>query len=322
MGLAVQYYLSRPSSFCGVEKAFRLDVMQTFNNVQMNGWSCSTIHGPVHLRCWKSFLFGSYEAFQKHLSLRLGRAFQNAAQLISRRWNVISSRCYADFQQRSTERLVVLSQTRSSSFHGVKEVSRLDDMKLFNNIRTDGWAVHPQTHPSFFTVLKNFFVWVFCSHLKTFKFIAGPRSPTSSVTAQLIPRRCKMVSSWSYADFQHRSNERMVVLPQTPSRSFHGVEKVFHVDGMKVFKNVPTYGWAVLPQTRPSSFHGVGKPFRLMLCSYVKTFKFMAGSRSSPSPVTVQLISRRWRFVSSWCYADFQLRSNERLVVLPQKRSS
>ena len=54
-----------------------------------------------------------------------------------------------------------------------------------------------------------------------------------------------------------RSNERIIVLPQTQSRSFHGVEELFHLDGMKLFKNIRTNGWAVLPQTRPSFVHGV-----------------------------------------------------------------
>ena len=146
----------------------------------------------------------------------------------------------------------------------------------------------PKHSPVLFTVLKNLFVWMFCSHEKTLKFMAGPRSPTSTVTAQLISRRWKLVLFCSCANFQQRSNERMVVLPQTQSRSFHGVEKPFHLDGMKLFKNirtrsrsfhgvddffyldgmkcfknVRTYSWVVLPQTRPSFFHGVEEPFRL-----------------------------------------------------------
>ena len=87
--------------------------------------------------------------------------------------------------------------------------------------------------------------------------MAGPRSPTSLVTAQLISQRWRIVSFWYCADFQQRSNEPKTVLPQTQSRSFHGVEELFHLDGMKLFKNIRTCGWAVLPQTRPSSFQGV-----------------------------------------------------------------
>ena len=51
--------------------------------------------------------------------------------------------------------MVVLPQTRPSSIHGVEDSTCLDVMQP----------------------------------CKTFKFMAGPRSPTSSVTAQLISRR-------------------------------------------------------------------------------------------------------------------------------------
>ena len=115
----------------------------------------------------------------------------------------------------------------------------------------------PKHGPVSFTVLKNFSVWMFCSHVKTFKFMAGPRSPTSPVTAQLILRRWKIVSFWCYANIQQRSNERTFVLPQTRSRTFHGVEEPFRLDEMKLFKNIRTYGWVVLPQTRPCFVHGV-----------------------------------------------------------------
>ena len=121
----------------------------------------------------------------------------------------------------------------------------------------------PKHGPVFFTVLRNIFVWMLCSHVKTFNFMAGPCSPTSPVTAQLISRRWRFVSFWCCADFQQRSKGRLVVLPETRSRSFHGVDDFFYLDGLKLFKNVPTYGWVVLPQTRPSSFHGVEERFCL-----------------------------------------------------------
>ena len=72
-----------------------------------------------------------------------------------------------------------------------------------------------------------------------------------------------MFSFWCYADFQQRSNERLVVVPQTRSSSNHAVESTYCPDGVKLFKNIQNLGWVVLPQTRPSSFHGVEKSFRL-----------------------------------------------------------
>ena len=119
----------------------------------------------------------------------------------------------------------------------------------------------PKHGPILFTVLKILFVWMLCSHVNTFKFMAGPRSPTSPATAQLNSRRWIIVSFWCSAEFQQRSNERTFVLPQTRSKAFHGVEKLFRLDERKLFKNIlQTYGWVgwvVLPQTRPSSVHGV-----------------------------------------------------------------
>ena len=322
--------------------------------------------------------------------------------------------------------MVVFPQTRSRAFRGVDKLFQLDGMKLFKNIRTYGWALLPQTRPSSIDGVENLFVGMLCSQIKTFKFMARSRYPTSPVTAQIISRRWRIISFWCYADFQQGTNERMVVLPQTRSRWLHGVEDSSHLDGMKLFRNTRTYGWAFLPQTRPSSFHGVEEPFRLdvmqpvkhfqvdgwaalpnffchcpahfaalknhfvlilrrlsttfkwtdgrappnvsahftglktlfiliawrvstkfelragpcyfiygpvfftvlknlfvwMLCSHVKTFKFMAGPRSPTSPVTAQLILRRWKILSFWCYADFKQRLNERMVVLPQAGST
>ena len=187
--------------------------------------------------------------------------------------------------------------------------------------------------PVLFTVLKNLFVWMLCSQVKTFKFIAGPRSPTSPVTAQFISQRWRIIFFWCNADFQQRSNQRLVVFPQTRSSSFHLVDDSSHLDGTKLFKNIRTYGLGVLPQTRPSSFHGVEEPFCLkfmqrtkniqvygcaalpnipchgsaqfaalknhfvlVLCRLSTTFKWTDG-RAPPN--TVQLISRCWKLFSS-----------------------
>ena len=155
----------------------------------------------------------------------------------------------------------------------------------------------PKHGPNSFTVLKNHFVWMLCSQLITFQFMAGPRSPKSSVTAGLISQRWKLISLWCCADFQQRSNERMVVLPQTDSRSFHGVEDSFHLDGMKLVKNNRIYGWAVLSQTRPNSFHGVEETFCLMLSNQLK---LMVGLQSPISPVPAQLFFQGWIIISLW----------------------
>ena len=161
------------------------------------------------------------------------------------------------------------------------------------------------------------------------------RLPTSFVTAQFISRLRRIFSFWCYADFQQRSNERLVVLPQTRSSSVYGVKSTFRPVGMKLFKTIQKFGWVVLLQTRSKSLHSVKKLFRLdvtqpiqnfqvdgwaalpdipchgparftafnnvfflMLCRLSTTFKWTAG-RAPPN--TVQLNSRCWvNFSSGW----------------------
>ena len=315
----------RSRAFHGVENSFFLDGTKLFKNIRTCGWVVLPQVRLVPFTVLKNhfvWMLCSHVKTFKFMAEPRSPTTPVTAQLILRRWKIILFWCNADFQPRSKERMVVFPQTRSRSFHGVEKNFRLDGKTRFKNIPTYGWAVFPKHSPVLFTVLKNLLVCMFCSHVKTFMFKAGPRSPTSPVTAQLISRRRKIISIGCCADMQQRSNERMVALPQTHSRSFHGVDDFSHLNGRKLFKNIRTYGWAVLPQTRPSSFHGVEEPFRLMLCSRLNTFKFMAGPRSPTSPVTAQLFSQRWEFILFWCCADFKQRLNERLVVLPQTRSS
>ena len=169
--------------------------------------------------------------------------------------------------------------------------------------------------------------------------MAGPRSPTFFVTAQLISRRWRIVSFWCYADIQQRSIERTFVLPQTHSRALHGVEKFFRLDEMKLFKNIRTDGWVVLPQTEPSAVHVVEESicmdnlqpckniqvdgwaalpnilchgrahfaalknrFVLKLCRLSTTFKWADG-RAPPN--TVERISRFWRTFFLWMVSSF-----------------
>ena len=185
--------------------------------------------------------------------------------------------------------------------------------------------------------------------------MAGPRSPTTFVTAQLVLRHSTIFFSWCYADFQQRSNERLVVLPQTRSSSYHGAESTFRPDGVKLFKNIQILGWVVLPQTRPSFLHGVKELFRLdilqplrkhlswwlgrvsqhlvsrlcvfgavklcfrlMWCRLSTAFKWTAG-RAPPN--TVQFYSQCWNPFSSKCYAGisktFKLMAGQRSPTSP-----
>ena len=76
------------------------------------------------------------------------------------------------------------------------------------------------------------------------------------------------------------------------------------------------------PKHGPAPFTMLKNFFVWMVCTRFKPFKFMAGPRSQTSLVTAQLISRRERCFSFWCFTDFQQRLIEWLVVLLQIRSS
>ena len=311
---------TRSNSFHGVDDFFYRDGMKLFKNIRTYGWVVLPQTRPT-------FFHGVEEPFRlniKQSSLWLGRAPQHPL-------------------------------SRPSSFRGVEKSFRFDVRQTFNNVQMKGFSktlelmVGPCSSKHglvLITVLKYFFVWMLCRHVKTFKFMAGPHFPTSSVTAKLILRRWRIVSFWCCADIQQRSNERIFVLPQTRFSSFHGVENFSHLDGRKLFKNTRFYGWAVLPQTRPSSFHGVEKLFRLdvmqlfkhiqvdcwaapptfsvtahffchgpdvfaalrtrfvlMLCRHSTTFKW-TDVRAPPN--TVQGISRCWKTFSFGWYEAFQ----------------
>ena len=356
-------------------------------------------------QCWVNFSSEWRDFFQKHSKFRLGRASPNTAQFLSRCWrtfscgcyaafsktfklmagprspnilchgpahftalNIFSFWCYANSQQRSNERLVVLLQARSSSNHGVESTFRPDGMKLFknipvliwvvllqtrpssfhdveklfrldvmqpfqkhsswwlgrvpqhplsrpssfhggkhgyrfdvmqtfNNVQMNGWSWSPKHGPAqftvlshffvrmawsfsktfeildwscspkhgpiLFTVLKNLFVWVFCSHFKNIQVDGWAALPNIPCHGPAHFTALNKFFFWCYADFHKRSNERLVVLPQTRSSSIHGVESTFRPDGVKLFKNIQNLGWVVLTHIRPSSFHGVEEPFRL-----------------------------------------------------------
>ena len=227
LGRASQQLLSRPNLFRGFKLCILLMLCRLSTAFKWMAGRAPPNTVQLKSRCWVNFLSGWREAFLKHSKLRLGRVPPNTAQFLQRCWRKFySSGCYAaiskpfklmagprspispvtaqlisrrrsfflfwsctDFQQRSNERLVVLPQTRSSSIHGVESTFRPDGIKLFKNIQTLAGSCFIKHGPILFTVLPNLFDWMLCSHLKTFKLMAGPRSPTSPVTAQLISRR-------------------------------------------------------------------------------------------------------------------------------------
>ena len=272
LGRAPQHPLSRPSSFRGVEDSFRFGTVQTFNNVQKNGWSCSPkhspghftvlknypiwmvwsfsitfelmagpcspIHGPVLFTVLGNFFFRMFCSPLNTFKFMAGPRFPTSpvmAKFSSRRWRLVSFWCYADIQQRSNERTFVLPQIRSRAFHGVEEPTHLDGRKLFKNTRTNGWAVLPQTRPS----------------------------------------------------------------------AFHGVEKFFCLDVMQPIKHNQVDGWAAFPNIHchgPANFAALKTSFALMMSRLSTTFKWTDGRAPRN---TVNRTSRIWKTIFSGWYETF-----------------
>ena len=173
LGRTLQHPLSRPSSIRGVEDLFRLDVDQTFNNVQMNGWSCSPKHGPAHFTVLKTLFIWMVWSFSKTFE------FYGWA---------------------------VLLQTRRSSVHSVEELFCLDVMQPIKHNQVDGWAALPYIpcHGiAHFAALKNRFVLMLCRYSTTFKW-TDVRAPPNTV--QGISRCWKTFLSGWYETFQKGSN--------------------------------------------------------------------------------------------------------------------
>ena len=174
----------RPSSFHGVEELFRLGVMQPLKVVQVYGWtvlptspvtaqlssrrwnvfrfmqilnnvqiksgSCSPKHGPAHFTVLKTIFVCMVLSFWKTLDFMAVPCSPKHGPVPFTVLKNLLVWYYADCQQRSIEQLVVLPQTRPSSFHVVEAFVRLDHMKFFKNHQISGWAVLISARPSVF----------------------------------------------------------------------------------------------------------------------------------------------------------------------------
>ena len=171
LGRAPQHPLSPPSSFRGVEGFYRLVVMQTFNNVQTNGCSCSPIHGTAHITVLKTFLSGWYEIFQKHANRCLGRAPPNTTQFLSRCWTIFWLDIMQPLQKLSSWWLGRAPQhplSQPSSLRGVEKSFRFSLMQFINSVQMNGWSCSPKHGPAHITVLSQLFARMAWSFSKTF----------------------------------------------------------------------------------------------------------------------------------------------------------
>ena len=284
LGRAPQHALSRPSSFHGVKHKYRFDVMQTFNNVQMNGWSCSPKHGPAHITVLSQLFVRMAWSFQKtfesldgscsskhgpilftvlkNLFVWMFRSLFKNIQIDG--WAALPNIfCHGPAHFTALNKFFFLMLCRlSTAFKWTAGRAPPNTVQLISRCWinfSSGWreAFHkhsnlwlrrapPNTAQFLPRCWRTFSSGCYAAISKTFKLMAGPRFPTSPVTAQLISRRRRIFLFWCYADFQQRSNERLVVFPQTRSSSYHGVESTFRPDGMKLFRNIRKFGWFVL----------------------------------------------------------------------------
>ena len=176
LGRAPQHPLSRPSSFHGGKHRFRFDVMQTFNNVQMNGWSCSPKHGPAHFTVLKQHFVRMIWSFLKT-------------------FKCIARPCF--------------SKHGPVTFTVLKNFFFWLLCSRFENIQVDGWAALPNIPchgPAHFTALNKVFFLMICRLSTTFKWTAGGAPPN---TVQLISRCWVNFSSEWREVFQKHSKLRL-----------------------------------------------------------------------------------------------------------------
>ena len=190
--------MSRPSLFRGVEEWFRIDAMRPLKKIQVFGWAAL-----LNFLCYGIAHFAAFKKLSVWLFCRFSTMFN---------WTAVRA------PPNTVQRI-----------YAVKKIFRLVGMKLFKNNRTYGWAVCPQTRPSFFHGVENIF---------------------RPDVMQLIENN--QVYGWA-------------ALHNTPCHGpvhFAALKTLFfRLEGMKLSKNYRTYGLAVLPQTRPKFFHGVEKIF-------------------------------------------------------------
>ena len=203
---------TRSNSIHSVEKPFRLSVMQPFQ--KHSSWWLG--RAPQHPLSRPDLFRGVNLCFLLMLC-RLSTTFKWTAGRAPPNTVQLKSRCWVNF----------LSGWREA-------FQKHSNFKL--------GRAPPNTAQFLPRCWRTFSSGCYAAILKTFKLMAGPRCPTSPVTAQLISRRRRFFLFWCCTTFQQRSNERLVVLPQTRSTSIHGVESTYCPDGMKLFKKCRNFG--------------------------------------------------------------------------------
>ena len=144
--------------------------MQTFNIVQMNGWSCSPKHGPAHFTVLTTFFIGMVWSISKRFELMAGPCSPKHGPVLFTVWK--------------------------------------NHFVWILNDRVCGWAALPNIPchgPVYFAALKNRFALMLCKHSTTFKWKAFQKHSNLWLgralpnTAQFYSRCWWIFSSGCYA---------------------------------------------------------------------------------------------------------------------------
>ena len=164
------------------------------------------------------------------------------------------------------------------------------------------------SRPSSFHALKNFVVVKLRRLSTTFKWTAARAPPNKSQLISLCWKQFFRPDGMKL--FKNIQSYGLAVLPQTRPSSFDGVEKNFCFHVMQPFKSIQVYGWAALlniPCHGPAHFKALKNLFVVMLWWFSATFKWTAG-RAPPNKI--QLISRCSTLFSFRWYGIFQKQSS------------
>ena len=198
-----------PVHFTVLKKIFVGMLCSHEKNIQVYGWAALPnipCHGPTHFGALKNRFVLMLCRFSTTFKWTAGRAAPKTVQGVSRCWRLYLSGWYEAFQKHSNLWLGRVPTNTASFVHGVEKPFRLDVMQPCKNIQVYGWAAFPNKPchgPAQFAALKNHFVLMQCRHLTTFKWTDGP---VPSNTVPFIPRWWKTFTSGWCEAFQKHSN--------------------------------------------------------------------------------------------------------------------
>ena len=167
----------------------------------------------------------------------------------------------------------------------------------WNNLKTFeklAWSCFPKHGPFLFTVLKNLFVWMLCSHFKNIQvdcWAALPNIPChgpahfTALNMDIALILCRLSTTFSSTPGRAPSNTVQLI-----SRCWVN----FSSGWLEAFQKHSKFRLGKAPPNTVQVLSRWWKTFSSGCYAVIsKTFKFMAGPRSPTSPVMAQRSSRR-----------------------------